>query len=52
LPNPVHELEIELARSFDIFLGQMAQFLGNFKLRVFGHVYLLTSMMATARVLI
>jgi hypothetical protein len=37
LTDSIHELKVELARSFDIFLGQLTQLLGNFKLLVLGH---------------
>jgi len=37
LPDDIHELKVELARSFDIFLGQLTQLLWNFKLLVLGH---------------
>jgi hypothetical protein len=42
LPDTIHELNVELARSFDIFLGKLTQLLGNFKLLVLGHERLLT----------
>jgi hypothetical protein len=37
LPDSIHELKVEQACSFDIFLGKLAQFLGNFELLILGH---------------
>ena len=37
LPNTIHELNVELARALDIFLGKLTQLLGNFKLLILGH---------------
>jgi len=37
LPNAIHELNVELSRSFDIFLGKLTQLLGNFKLLILRH---------------
>jgi hypothetical protein len=37
LPDPIHELNVELTRSLDIFVGKMTQLLGDFKFLILGH---------------